>query len=143
MAPSDPGGVVVAPSPLEPPPVVCVEQSLRVIVFASSVTAFERRVRIRPSTVALLPSVLAPSAIVVPLNALAAPSETPVASLDSCQKMLHALGAVPPLTIFTEPAAAAAVVRSVPWKMKTAFGSPSKSSVRPVLICSDPCAVDS
>jgi len=38
----------------------------RVIVFVSSVTAFDRLVRIRPCTVAPVPRTLAPSAIVVP-----------------------------------------------------------------------------
>ena len=73
-----------------------------------------------------------------PLERARGAEDTPVASVDSCQKMLHALGALPPLMIVTEPAAAAAVVRSVAWKMNTAFGSPSKSSVRPVRICIDP-----
>ena len=85
----------------------------RVIVFVSSVTAFESLVRIRPCTVAPVPRTLAPSVIVVPLNALPAPSVTPVASLESCRKMLQARGALPPLTMFTEPAAAAAVVSVV------------------------------
>ena len=44
-----------------------------------------------------------------------------------------ALAPAPPLTMFTEPAAPAAVRSAVPWKTKTAFGSPSKSSVRPVV----------
>ena len=105
------GGVGVSSSPPSPPPEAHGE---RVIVLVSSVTALELRVRIRPSTVAPVSRTLAPSDIVVPLNALPAPSVTPCVASDSCQNTLHVLGALPPLTMLTEPAASAAVVTLVP-----------------------------
>ncbi len=57
----------------------------RVIVFVSRLTALERRVRIRPRTVAPVSRTLAPSDIVVPWNALSEPSVTPCVASDSCQ----------------------------------------------------------
>ena len=84
----------------------------------------------RPVTLAPVVSVLLARARMLPLNSVLVPS---VAELPTCQKMLQAFA---PLVRRTDEPLA--VVNVLPiWKIKTALGSPSPSSVRILLNCAD------
>ena len=97
-------------------------QTLLVKVFVSRVTE-PLRASARPSTVVPLFAVIDVNAMIVPTNWVLVSS---VAELATCQKTLQLCA---PLR--REIVLFGAVIRVEPiWKMKTASGSPSASSVR-------------
>ncbi len=114
------------------PVVAGVVHVARVMVSVSRVTA-PLRASARPSMVTPVVTVMDASARMVPRKVENVPS---VAELPTCQKTLHD---VPALMMFTLLLDAVIRVEAV-WKMKTAFGLPSASSVSPPVIWHVPVA---
>jgi hypothetical protein len=91
------------------------------MVLESKVTA-PFRAKARPSTVAVVFSVIDVKARMFPLKVVFVPR---VAELPTCQKTLHASAPLIRATVLAD-----AVVNVLPiWKMKTALGSPWASRV--------------
>ena len=96
-------------------------QAVMPTVFESSVTA-PVRASARPDNVALVLRAMLVSARIFPMNVVPVLS---VAELPTCQKMLHSW---PPLMRITRELTSAMSVLGI-WKIQTAFGLPSASSV--------------